>query len=134
MGAIKNAAACDGYEILLDGTNASDAAEDRPGMRVLSEEGVLSPLRLCGLTKPEIRALSHGAGLFTAYKPAYACLATRIPAGEVITREKLRRIEKSEGYPGPDGLFGFPRPASGRPRLLQFTGEDLPRAERELPN
>lgn len=133
MGAIKNAAACDGYEILLDGTNASDAAEDRPGMRVLSEEGVLSPLRLCGLTKPEIRALSHGAGLFTAYKPAYACLATRIPAGEVITREKLRRIEKSEDILARMGFSDFRARLRGGRALLQFTGEDLPRAERELP-
>ena len=90
----------DGYTVLLDGTNASDDADDRPGMRALRELEVLSPLRLSGLTKDDIRRLSKEAGLFTWNKPAYACLATRIPAGEEITEEKLRRTERAE-----DGLF-----------------------------
>lgn len=78
---IAQAALADGYTVLLDGTNASDDAGDRPGMRALQELQVLSPLRLCGLTKPEIRRLSKEARLFTWDKPAYACLATRIPTG-----------------------------------------------------
>ena len=88
----------DGYALLLDGTNASDDDADRPGMRALRELGVLSPLRLCGLGKPEIRRLSREAGLFTWDKPAYACLATRIPAGERITPEKLARTERAEAF------------------------------------
>lgn len=86
----------DGYAILLDGTNASDDAGDRPGMRALREQGVLSPLRLCGLTKDEIRQRSREAGLFTWDKPAYACLATRIPAGTAIDRDTLCRVEAAE--------------------------------------
>ena len=83
--AIQNAARADGFSLLLDGTNASDQVADRPGMKALQELSVLSPLRLCGLTKTEIRQLSKEAGLFTHDKPAYACLATRNPTGQPIT-------------------------------------------------
>ncbi len=95
---IIEAAAKDGYSVVLDGTNASDSADDRPGMKALVELEVLSPLRMCGLTKGEIRKRSKEAGLFTWNKPAYACLATRIPYGEAITREKLAAVEKAEEY------------------------------------
>ena len=94
--ALTERAAADGYTLMLDGTNASDDAGDRPGMRALREFGVLSPLRLCGLTKAEIRRRSRELGLPTWDKPAYACLATRIPAPEPIDSEKLRRVEGAE--------------------------------------
>ena len=97
---LKERAVADGYPVLLDGTNASDQAGDRPGMRALAELSVRSPLRECGLTKAEIRARSREAGLFTWDKPAYACLATRVPAGEAITAETLARVEGAE-----DALF-----------------------------
>ena len=97
---LKDRAIADGYPVLLDGTNASDEAGDRPGMRALAELSVRSPLRECGLTKAEIRARSKEAGLFTWDKPAYACLATRVPAGEAITAETLARVEGAE-----DALF-----------------------------
>ncbi|MCM1040647.1 MAG: ATP-dependent sacrificial sulfur transferase LarE [Ruminococcus sp.] len=96
--AIAEAAAADGYPCLLDGTNASDDADDRPGMRALRELSVRSPLRECGLTKEQIRQLSKEAGLFTWDKPAYACLATRIATGEEITGEKLQTTETAETY------------------------------------
>ncbi len=98
FGEIVSAAAKDGFSVLLDGTNASDDAGDRPGMKALAELSVLSPLRECGLVKSEIRRLSKEAGLFTWDKPAYACLATRIPTGEEITAEKLAATEAAEGY------------------------------------
>ena len=97
---LKERAIADGYPVLLDGTNASDEAGDRPGMRALAELSVRSPLRECGLTKAEIRARSREAGLFTWDKPAYACLATRVPAGETITADLLARVEGAE-----DALF-----------------------------
>ena len=97
---LKDRAIADGYPVLLDGTNASDEAGDRPGMRALAELSVRSPLRECGLTKDEIRARSREAGLFTWDKPAYACLATRVPAGEAITADLLARVEGAE-----DALF-----------------------------
>lgn len=95
---ILQAAAADGYTLILDGTNASDDAGDRPGMRALRELCVRSPLRECGLTKSEIRARSKQAGLFTWNKPAYACLATRIPTGQHITGELLAKIEQAEDF------------------------------------
>ncbi len=104
---IRQAAAEDGFSVLLDGTNASDDAGDRPGIRALRELYVLSPLRECGLTKAEIRRLSQEAGLFTWDKPAYACLATRIPTGEPITEEKLRATEVAEGFLFSHGLTDF---------------------------
>jgi len=94
--AIAQAAAKDGFSVLLDGTNASDDAGDRPGMQALTELSVLSPLRLCGVTKKQVREASKAAGLFLWDKPSYACLATRIPAGQHITAEDLQRIEKAE--------------------------------------
>ena len=94
--AIRERAAADGYTVLLDGTNASDDAGDRPGMRALQEFGVLSPLLLCSLTKDEIRRRSRELGLPTWDKPAYACLATRVPTGTEITKELLARVEGAE--------------------------------------
>jgi len=93
-------AAGDGYSTIIDGTNASDDASDRPGMKALSEMKVLSPLRECGLTKQDVREYSRQAGLFTWDKPAYACLATRIPTGREITDDLLKKIERAE-----DALF-----------------------------
>lgn len=95
---IMQAAKSDGFSLLLDGTNASDDVSDRPGMKALKELSVRSPLRECGLTKEAIRRLSKEAGLFTWNKPAYACLATRIPTDITITAEKLANTEKAENY------------------------------------
>ena len=100
FGALKERAVEDGFGLLLDGTNASDDADDRPGMRAARELSVRSPLRECGMTKMEVREASRKAGLFTWDKPAYACLATRILTGEEITGGKLKQIELGE-----DALF-----------------------------
>ncbi len=107
FGALSTRALADGYTLLLDGTNASDDADDRPGMRALKELHVCSPLRECGLTKAEIRRLSREAGLFTWDKPAYACLATRIPSGDAITAEKLLATERAEAFLFSLGLTDF---------------------------
>ena len=118
----------DGYPVLLDGTNASDEAGDRPGMRALGELGVLSPLRLCGLTKPEIRRLSREAGLFTWNKPAYACLATRVRTGEPIRPETLRAVEESEDFLFSLGFSDFRVRTGEGKALLQFPAAQLPAA------
>ncbi len=96
--AIRQQAEQDGYRLILDGTNASDCRDDRPGMQALEELGVRSPLRECGLTKQDIRRLSKEAGLFTHDKPAYACLATRVPMGTPITGQLLEKTERSEAF------------------------------------
>ena len=97
FGALVARAKADGYATIIDGTNASDDAGDRPGMKALQEMQVLSPLRLCGLTKQDIREKSGEAGLFTWDKPSYACLATRFPAGVQITEDGLKKVEQAEG-------------------------------------
>lgn len=91
-----------GFENVIDGCNADDAGDYRPGMKATSELGVKSPLLEVGLTKAEIRALSREFGLETWDKPALACLATRIPYGERITRRALEAIERAESF-----LFGM---------------------------
>lgn len=122
---IAEAAKADGYDILLDGTNASDDAEDRPGMKALGELSVLSPLRECGLTKEEIRKLSREAGLFTWNKPAYACLATRIPTGTQITKEKLLITENAEKLLSDMGFSDFRIRMSGNDAKIQVKEEQL---------
>lgn len=96
FGAIRAAALAEGYMMLIDGSNASDDATDRPGMRALEELAVRSPLREAGLPKAEVRRLSKQAGLFTWDKPAYACLATRVPTGTPLTAAALARVERAE--------------------------------------
>lgn len=127
-------AASGGYSVVLDGTNASDDASDRPGMRALSELEILSPLRLCGLTKTEIRRRSREAGLFTWDKPSYACLATRISAGTPLDEKTLSAVEQAE-----DGLMALglrnvrARVESGAIRL-ELLPEQIPYAEQNWDN
>lgn len=126
--AIIEKAAADGYSLLLDGSNASDDAADRPGMRALRELSVRSPLRDCGLTKSDIRALSKAAGLFTHDKPAYACLATRIPSGEAITEGKLEATEMAEKYLSSLGFKNFRVRLFNGSARLQLRYNDMPKA------
>lgn len=104
---ICNEAKKDGFDVIIDGTNASDDISDRPGFKALTEMKVKSPLKDCGITKDMVRDLSKQAGLFTWDKPAYACLATRIPNGSAITAKKLERTEKAERYLSSCGLADF---------------------------
>ena len=85
-----------GYDNLVDGTNADDSGDFRPGMKALKELRIKSPLKEVGLTKEEIRALSKTLGLSTWDKPSFACLASRFPYGERISREKLKRVGEAE--------------------------------------
>jgi uncharacterized protein len=86
----------EGCECVLDGTNADDAGDFRPGIRAAREKGVTSPLMEVGLAKEEIRILLKRKGLPVWNKPAQACLASRIPYGQDITEEKLKRISIAE--------------------------------------
>ena len=132
MSTIKAAAQADGFERVLDGTNYSDDISDRPGFKALGEEGVLSPMRLCGLTKARIRELSREAGLFTWDKPAYACLATRVKTGETITAEILRAVEAGEDALFDLGFTDFRVRTSLGEAKLQFIPEQLPEAKRRF--
>ena len=92
------AAKAEGFSLIIDGTNASDQEDERPGMRALEELSIRSPLRECGLTKEKVRLYSKKMGLSTWNKPPYACLATRFPAGKVITKDELLAVEQGEAF------------------------------------
>jgi uncharacterized protein len=96
FGAILEAAKKRGINTVLDGSNLDDLGDYRPGLKALAELEIFSPLRTAGLNKQDIRDLSRRFDLPTWDKPAFACLASRIPYGERIDREKLSRVEKAE--------------------------------------
>jgi pyridinium-3,5-biscarboxylic acid mononucleotide sulfurtransferase len=85
-----------GFDWVVDGGNVDDLVDFRPGLKAVQELGVRSPLAEAGLAKAEIRILSRRLKLPTWNKPAYACLASRIPYGSAITVEKLRQIDAAE--------------------------------------
>lgn len=95
-----------GFAVLLDGTNAADRVDHRPGFRALQELAIPSPLLAAGLYKNEIRELSRQAGLINWNRPAEACLASRFPYGQMIDSTALRQVEEAElflrdlGYEG----------------------------------
>ncbi len=95
---IAKAASEAGIAHVLDGSNQDDLSDFRPGLRALAELGIRSPLRDAGLCKADIRALSRKLGLPTWDKPAFACLASRVPYGERITSGKLQRIDEAESF------------------------------------
>ena len=120
------AAAQDSYACLMDGTNASDDALDRPGMRALRELDVRSPLREAEITKAQLRQLSREAGLFTWNKPAYACLATRIPCGTEISPDALAKIERAEAALAGLGFSDFRARMVGNGVRLELIREQMP--------
>ncbi len=126
--ALRARAAEDGYPVLLDGTNASDDAGDRPGMAALRELEVRSPLRECGISKSEVRRMSREAGLFTWDKPAYACLATRVPTGDAITGAALEKVERGEEALFRLGFTDFRLRLLGEAARLQLPAEQMERA------
>lgn len=87
-----------GFDVIVDGENADDFLDFRPGSQAAKELGVRSPLREAGLTKKEIRSLSRELGLPSWNKPSFACLASRIPYHETITAEKLRQVDDAEEF------------------------------------
>ena len=115
------------FDELHGDRHVSDDAGDRPGMRALRELSVRSPLRECGLTKDEIRRLSREVGLFTWDKPAYACLATRIPTGQPITARDLAVTEAAETYLFSLGFTDFRVRLAGRSAKIQLPAAQMPR-------
>jgi uncharacterized protein len=85
-----------GMAVIVDGTNADDLGDHRPGAKAAQERGVASPLATLGFTKAEIRALSARRGIPTWDQPSSPCLASRLPYGTAVTHERLRRIERAE--------------------------------------
>lgn len=85
-----------GFEVVVDGSNADDRGDYRPGRQAAREFGVRSPLDLADLTKSEIRVLARRAGLPIWDEPASACLSSRIPYQSEVTEAKLATIEAAE--------------------------------------
>lgn len=117
-----------GLQVVVDGSNADDLDDFRPGLRAARELGVRSPLQEVGLTKDEIRTLSAMFGLRTADKPAVACLSSRFTYGDPITVEKLRQVAAAEEGITALGYRGFRLRHHGQIARLEFPEADLDRA------
>lgn len=98
FGKIMEISSKEGFSNVADGTNIDDDDDYRPGMKALKEHGVMSPLREAGFSKLDISLLAREMGIPAKNKPPSACLASRIPYGEMITSEKLRIIGEAEKY------------------------------------
>jgi pyridinium-3,5-biscarboxylic acid mononucleotide sulfurtransferase len=96
-----------GFNVVIDGTNADDLGDHRPGLRAARDLGVRSPLEEIGMTKDEIRQISNELGLRTWDKPAVACLSSRFPYGTPITVEKLKQVAEAERVLRQLGFKGF---------------------------
>jgi uncharacterized protein len=117
-----------GFETLVDGTNADDLGDYRPGGRAAVEHGVLSPLALVGLTKAEIRGLTRDRGWPWWDRPASPCLASRLPYGTAVTPERLRQVEAAESGLRDIGVTGNLRVRHhGDLARVELDREQLPR-------
>ena len=120
-------AAEEGLAFVLDGTNADDSSDYRPGRKAALELGIRSPLLENGFTKDDIRAASRAIDLRTAVKPAYACLASRFPYGNEITETKLRQVETVEDYLAANGFAIFRARHHGDIIRLELGPEEMVR-------
>ena len=109
-----------GIEYVCEGSNVDDMGDYRPGMKAVAELGIKSPLRECGLSKDEIRALSKEMNLPTWDKPSFACLASRFVYGEEINEKKLSMVENAEQFLLDMGFKQF---------RVRIHGENLARIE-----
>ena len=96
----------EGFDLVIDGTNADDLLEHRPGLAAGTERGVRSPLAELGWTKADVRAAARELGLPTWNAPASPCLASRIRHGLAVTPERLRQVEDAEAYLRGLGIAG----------------------------
>ena len=133
-----------GFATVIDGSNASDVGDYRPGMRAVEELGVKSPLKEVGFTKDEERALLHEWGFATWNMPSGACLATRVPTGEPLTRTKIDLARAVEDYLHELGLMQvrarlihgtlvIEAGAAELERLAELGGTKLDNGQVELP-
>jgi pyridinium-3,5-biscarboxylic acid mononucleotide sulfurtransferase len=121
-------AQAEGWAAVVDGNNASDLGDYRPGMAAAREHGVRSPLLEVGITKAEVRELALALGLPVWDKPAMACLSSRVPHGTPITPELLRQIESAEDALVALGFRQFRVRHHGDIARLELPADDLPAA------
>lgn len=113
-----------GVENVLDGSNVDDLSDYRPGKIALEELGIKSPLLEAGWSKADIRDYSRQLGLPTWEKPAFACLASRIPYAEEITLDKLKMVERAESYLQASGLKQYRVRCHGEMARVELLPED----------
>ncbi|MDO9557752.1 MAG: ATP-dependent sacrificial sulfur transferase LarE [Coriobacteriia bacterium] len=128
FGLLRTVASARGIKWVLDGSNADDASDHRPGGRAAREYGVVSPLLEVGLHKDEIRSLSHELGLPNWNKPSMACLATRFPYGTPITEEGIARVGVAEKGIRDLGIRQFRVRAHGDVARVEVEPEEMQRA------
>jgi uncharacterized protein len=124
---LRRVAAEEGIAVIVDGTNADDRSDHRPGALAAREQSVDSPLLEAGMGKAEIRALSQALGLPTWDKPEMPCLASRIPYGQRVDPDKLRQIEQAESCLRELGLLGGRVRHHGDIARIELPPLDLPR-------
>lgn len=123
---LKPVAEREGGAHLIYGANVDDLGDHRPGMQAARLAEVKAPLIDAGLTKVEIRELSRRLGLPTWDKPSFACLSSRFPYGDVITREKLRQVEQAEAFVRSLGFRQFRVRHHDRLARLEIPLEEIP--------
>jgi uncharacterized protein len=117
-----------GFAVVIDGSNADDRGDYRPGRQAAREHGVRSPLDEAGLTKDDIRQLAREAGLASWDEPASACLSSRIPYGQEVTDERLRQIERAEAALRELGFRVFRVRHHDTVARLEIAKAEMPRA------
>ena len=115
------------FRNFVDGSNQDDLGDHRPGMKALKERNVRSPLQEAGLTKQEIRDLSRQSGLPTWDKDALACLSSRFPYGESISRKKLQMVDQAENYLADMGFRNIRARHKGDTVNIEVDPEQIPR-------
>lgn len=121
-------AKAEGYITIIEGSNLDDTHDHRPGRTASARHGAISPLVELGITKQQVRQMSHALGLWTADKPSSPCLGSRFPYGTAITPAALARVARAEGYLRGLGFREFRvRHHEGLARL-EFMAADLARA------
>ena len=115
----------EGLGAILDGFNADDRLDHRPGHQAARERGILSPLAVAGLGKDEVRAWSAALGLATWDKPQMACLASRLPYGTAVTPERLAQVERAEAGLRAAGLRCFRLRWHGELGRIEVAAEEM---------
>lgn len=127
-GLLRGIADAEGFAHIVDGTNADDLRDYRPGRKAAMEMRVESPLQELGFGKADIREASRQIGLKTADKPAFSCLASRFPYGEKITVEGLKRVERAENGLKDLGFTNLRVRAHGDTARIELDADQIARA------
>jgi pyridinium-3,5-biscarboxylic acid mononucleotide sulfurtransferase len=127
-GRLKSLAGARGFAVIVDGNNADDRGDYRPGRQAAREHGVRSPLDEADLTKDDIRELARQAGLESWNEPASACLSSRIPYGSEVSNDVLRQIEQAEDAVRELGFRVFRVRHHDTVARLEIARSEMPRA------